>query len=421
MLDTIATGPRGHEPLALVVRVEHGVPVPPRTLGLLEHRAREDERPGPVPPRLLDRRDTDARRHPGKDVRVVPEPLAHRLDEVRSDRGRGLPVGVGEHDGELVASGASDDVGRPHGLPEQCGALDQHLVSRGVAQQVVDRRDVIEVDEQERPAAAVGSGVASLESLEFPLDAAAVDQAREWVMVGMVRDELPELSALGLVDRGDEHGWCRVLVRRRAQGESDVPEPTVVTFEAVVDVHRGAGRGEGRPDGLVEAGSGAELVQSAPGQVTGGDTQELGEGAVRPQDLALPVYGRDSLRRQLDQVVRLLAGLPHLLPRRRHHEGEQDTQDDEDPDSRGLRVRRGERPRIDPRGQRRGRDRDDDAVHGRRSDRQPRGAPQERQQHQVAHRQVSDRAEDQGEYDDGDGDHGYRFPERRPLPRPPHG
>ena len=61
---------------------------------------------------------------------------------------------MGEDD-ELVATGAGDDVVLPHAGPEAGGDLTEDLVADGVAVAVVDRLEVVEVAEQQRPAVAV--------------------------------------------------------------------------------------------------------------------------------------------------------------------------------------------------------------------------------------------------------------------------
>ena len=54
-----------------------------------------------------------------------------------------------EQDGELVAAEAGDGVGRPHGRLEPGGDLLQHEVAGGVTEAVVDRLEVVEVDEDD--------------------------------------------------------------------------------------------------------------------------------------------------------------------------------------------------------------------------------------------------------------------------------
>ncbi len=53
-----------------------------------------------------------------------------------------------QHD-ELLAAGAHDDVVRADVLDEQVGDADQHLVADVVAEVVVDRLEVVEVDDRE--------------------------------------------------------------------------------------------------------------------------------------------------------------------------------------------------------------------------------------------------------------------------------
>ena len=64
------------------------------------------------------------------------------------DAGRGGDVGVLEQDGELVAAEAGGRVLGAQRRSDSVGRLDQHVVAGGVAEAVVDRLEVVEVDEE---------------------------------------------------------------------------------------------------------------------------------------------------------------------------------------------------------------------------------------------------------------------------------
>ncbi len=69
--------------------------------------------------------------------------------------GNGGRAGLVEQDGELVTADPGHGVGRPEAVGEALGHPPQELVARGVAEGVVDRLEVVEVDEGDRQAGAV--------------------------------------------------------------------------------------------------------------------------------------------------------------------------------------------------------------------------------------------------------------------------
>ena len=73
---------------------------------------------------------------------------ASMIRRATSDRGRLGVVGVLDHDRELVAAQAGDHVLGPQARAQARGDRDQQLVAGGVAEAVVDRLEVVEVDEQ---------------------------------------------------------------------------------------------------------------------------------------------------------------------------------------------------------------------------------------------------------------------------------
>src|SRR2546423_9330784 len=67
-----------------------------------------------------------------------------------ADGKRAVAAGVGQHQRELVAAEARDDVGLARAPPDDGGGLDQRAAAKQVAVRVVDRLESVEIDEQER-------------------------------------------------------------------------------------------------------------------------------------------------------------------------------------------------------------------------------------------------------------------------------
>ena len=88
---------------------------------------------------------------PGPGTRCA-DPVADALAHPQG----ALGAGVGQHDGELVAAEAGDDVGLTRRAANHPGGLDQRPAAGQVAVRVVDALEAVEVDEQQRqrPAAA---------------------------------------------------------------------------------------------------------------------------------------------------------------------------------------------------------------------------------------------------------------------------
>ena len=76
-----------------------------------------------------------------------------------------------EHDRELVAAEAGDDVLRAHAVAQAAGDGDQQRVADGVAERVVDGLEVVDVDEQHARACrrrrASSSRTRSMNSVRF--------------------------------------------------------------------------------------------------------------------------------------------------------------------------------------------------------------------------------------------------------------
>ena len=126
-------------------------------------------------------------------VVAEPELLLQRLAHAGGERRRLVVAGDGGgEDGEGVAAEMRERVERADGAREALRDLDEHAVAEIVAQDLVDLVEAVEVEEDEREAAAVDGAV------ELVAQGAAVRQAGERVV------QL-EVAALGelRVERGD--------------------------------------------------------------------------------------------------------------------------------------------------------------------------------------------------------------------------
>ena len=99
-----------------------------------------------------------------------------------------------EDEGELVSAEASDDVGLAQASAEHAGEADDQLVAGGMAERVVDVLEAVEVDHGERSAAGVAAGASELR-LELALEAAAVQQTRQRIVIGHVLESLLVMAA----------------------------------------------------------------------------------------------------------------------------------------------------------------------------------------------------------------------------------
>jgi hypothetical protein len=73
-----------------------------------------------------------------------------RLPESTGDAQRATLVGTGQNDQKLLATPATDRVLGSECPVEDLRGLDEHLVAYSVTEPVVDRLEVVEVDEKER-------------------------------------------------------------------------------------------------------------------------------------------------------------------------------------------------------------------------------------------------------------------------------
>ena len=91
-----------------------------------------------------------------------------------------LPVRMGEHDREGVASVSSDDIALAHRRPYQIGRRLEHVISGHVAKTVVDGLEEIQVQQQETSRRAIAKPDAQL-PCQGAVECPWVEHLREWV------------------------------------------------------------------------------------------------------------------------------------------------------------------------------------------------------------------------------------------------
>ncbi len=106
-------------------------------------------------------------------------------DDLLGDVLGNVGVRIRQQDRELIAAEPGDRVGAAQAVAEQRGDRHDQAVSGLVAEGVVDGLEVVEVEHEQRAAVAIAIDVRHV-AFEFCLEAAAIQQARERVMVGHV-------------------------------------------------------------------------------------------------------------------------------------------------------------------------------------------------------------------------------------------
>ena len=113
--------------------------------------------------------------------------IGERLERPRRRRGRLIGVGVRKQDGELVAAEPRHGVPVAHAVAQHARRGLQDAVTGAMAVEVVDRLEVVEVEQHDRPARGVGQrGEVPADDAPEP---APVEQLGEGVVLGLV-DEL---------------------------------------------------------------------------------------------------------------------------------------------------------------------------------------------------------------------------------------
>ncbi len=177
----------------------------------------------------VEQRDTDTGRDRnlmfGQHRRLAAERLHHAVRDHLGLRG----IDLGQDDPELVTAQPCQDVRFADPVPQGRGDGLEEVVTRFVAEPVVDGFEVIQIEQEHRPAAAIagrGLGLLSQRLLEVP----AVEQRRQKIVIDEVLQPPFELFALGdvLYLRDDVQRSALVLTNERhAQQHPDRMTPGV--------------------------------------------------------------------------------------------------------------------------------------------------------------------------------------------------
>ena len=138
-------------------------------------------------------------------------------------------IDLGQDDPELVTAQPCQDVRLADPVPKRRGDGLEQVVARFVTELVVDRFEVIQIEQQHRPAAAIagrGLGLLGQRLLEVP----AVEQRRQKIVIDEVLQTPFELLALGdvLYLRDDVQRSALVVTNKRhAQQHPDRMTPGV--------------------------------------------------------------------------------------------------------------------------------------------------------------------------------------------------
>ena len=153
-------------------------------------------------------------------------------------------VDADQDHGELVAADPGDDVGRAAALLQRGADRGEQPVADRMAVEVVDALELVDVEHRERGVLAVARAALDL-ALELLLEAAAVRQPGERVLLGLEPQLLLELLALGdVLDLADEVKRPAVLVGRERHREQHPDHAAVGVQVALVHLVGQAPAGE---------------------------------------------------------------------------------------------------------------------------------------------------------------------------------
>ena len=170
-------------------------------LGAIEREIGVDQQPLAVDVGAVSAGDADAHAQPALVAGVDDRPADVVDDPPRQFvEARHAGVGVADDD-EFVAAGAGDEVAGPQMAADRLGGVDEHRVAGRMAERVVDPLESVEIDLQQRDAAA-GFGAARGVLLERALEIHAVGQAGEEVVQRIVFDAGARRFELGVARLG---------------------------------------------------------------------------------------------------------------------------------------------------------------------------------------------------------------------------
>ena len=219
------------------------------------------------------------------------------------------PCGLLEEDGELVPAESGRGVVAAQARAEPARDLDEQLVAGCVTEAVVDRLEVVDIEEEQRQV-----GPVALRANERVLDAVgeqrAVRQTGEGVVERLVGEPLLELTTVGDVVRGDHHPLDGRVIEQVADDAFDGPHAAVGVPEVELEVDDALG--QRREDLLAALGelSGVDDRREALADQRGGRVAEHrldGWGDVANGQVALE-HG-DDVRRVLHECAE-----PRLAP-----------------------------------------------------------------------------------------------------------
>jgi len=320
-------GPGSRQPGRLLL--EDRDPVAARLLGVVHRHVGERERvvlPGPGRP---ERHHAHARGDTTPNAVQARGVLVDPLHDGARDRHGAPAVGVPEQYRELVATEPGHHVGGPDPLAEDPRRGDEELVSRVVAQRVVDLLEVVQVEQEQRAVRAVALAVVEV-SCQLGVEAAPVGQPGQDVVVRQVRQPRLVAATLRHVDHVDQDPVVGAVVLR------DHPAGDRRADVVALPVAEGGVRRDRTSPGCADRGQvllelvalGAEQVERPALDLLPGTTEHREQrgvgalhGAVRGQhDDAVRGVGEESL----DPPVRVhqrelaLARPAHVA---RYHEG----------------------------------------------------------------------------------------------------
>ena len=168
--------------------------------------------------------------------------LGDRLDHEQGSLGAGkdrrTARQVAQQQQELVAALSRDHVGLPGEGHQTRGQLDEQVIARDVPQAVVDELEVIQVHEDDADGQ-IEPARASDGILELLLEARAVRQTRELVVVRQVRDlPLGFLALRDVLDHRDRVLRLAIGAALERRGDVAPHELSVLTAEALLDLVR---------------------------------------------------------------------------------------------------------------------------------------------------------------------------------------
>jgi len=198
-----------------------------------------------------------------------------------------------DHHDELVAADARNQIVGANALPESFGHAHQYLVASGVAHRIVHGLEAIEIDVQQRELR-IGAVQRVQLGREVFLQAAAVGQAGQWVMLGKIVDVSLHAGLFGDIGGGAPETEVRAVEQDRTCRQAIMPLAAIsgVVAAAQGRIRRGQPVSQCRFVGIQQFGH-RPAQPVAPG--VPGDFFEAA-GKVRqasvPVDFPEPVGGR---------------------------------------------------------------------------------------------------------------------------------